>query len=51
MKTIRIVVHSAEGVALCFLTACREGGVKLGPHMEIETNSLHPILLQGNQTA
>ena len=33
MKTIGIVAHSAEGAALCFLTACREGGVRLGPHM------------------
>ena len=33
MKTIGIVAHSAEGAALCFLTACREGGVQLGPHM------------------
>jgi len=33
MKTIGIVAHSAEGAALCFLTACREGGLKLGPHM------------------
>src|SRR5215211_5486741 len=33
MKTIGIVAHSAEGAALCFLTACREGGMQLGPHM------------------
>lgn len=33
MKTIGIVAHSAEGAALCFLTACREGGLQLGPHM------------------
>jgi len=33
MKTIGIVAHSAEGAALCFLTACREGSVQLGPHM------------------
>lgn len=33
MKTIGIVAHSAEGGALCFLTACREGAVHLGPHM------------------
>src|SRR5678816_2842576 len=33
MKTIGIVAHSAEGAALCFLTACREGGRQLGPHM------------------
>lgn len=33
MKTIGIVAHSAEGAALCFLTACREGTVHLGTHM------------------
>ena len=33
MKTIGIAAHSAEGAALCFLTAVREGGAKLGPHM------------------
>jgi aspartate racemase len=33
MKTIGIVAHSAEGGALCFITACREGSVHLGPHM------------------
>jgi aspartate racemase len=33
MKTIGIVAHSAEGGALCFLTACREGGTLLGPFM------------------
>ncbi len=33
MKTIGIVAHSFEGGNLCFLTACREGGKKLGPHM------------------
>ncbi len=33
MKTVGIVAHSFEGAALCFLTACREGGVRLGPHM------------------
>jgi len=38
MKTIGIVAHSAEGGALCFLTACREGSVHLGPHM-------HPIVV------
>lgn len=32
MKTIGIVAHSVEGAALCFLTACREGAVQLGPH-------------------
>ena len=33
MKTIGIAAHSAEGGALCFLTACREGGTTLGAHM------------------
>lgn len=33
MKTLGIVAHSAEGGALCFLTACREGAARLGPHM------------------
>ena len=33
MKTIGIVAHSFEGGALCFITACREGVVLLGPHM------------------
>lgn len=32
MKTIGIVIHSAEGGALCLLTACREGSV-LGAFM------------------
>src|SRR6185436_16455568 len=38
MKTLGIVAHSAEGGALCFLTACREGAVHLGPHM-------HPTMI------
>ena len=33
MKSIGIVAHSAEGAALCFLTACHEGSAQLGPHM------------------
>jgi len=33
MKTIGIVAHSFEGGALCFLTACREGASRMGPHM------------------
>lgn len=32
MKTIGIAAHSAEGGALCFITACREGGKLLGEH-------------------
>ena len=38
MKTIGIVAHSAEGGALCFLTACREGSARLGPY-------LHPTIV------
>lgn len=33
MKTIGIVAHSAEGGALCFVSACREGQRQLGEHM------------------
>ena len=33
MKTLGIVAHSAEGAALCFLTACRESAMTLGPYM------------------
>ena len=33
MRTLGIVVHSAEGGALCFLAACREGAAHLGVHM------------------
>ena len=33
MRTIGIAAHSFEGGALCFLTACREGSRRLGPHM------------------
>jgi aspartate racemase len=33
MKTVGIAAHSAEGGALCFITACREGARHLGPHM------------------
>lgn len=36
MKRIGIVAHSAEGGALCFLTACREGQRLLGPHLHPE---------------
>lgn len=32
MKTIGILAHSAEGGALCFITACREGSKLLGEH-------------------
>lgn len=33
MKTIGIAAHSFEGGTLCLLTACREGGRLLGPHL------------------
>ncbi len=33
MKTIGILAHSAEGGALCFITTCREGAVRLAPYM------------------
>lgn len=36
MKRIGIVAHSAEGAALCFITACREGQLLLGAHMHPE---------------
>lgn len=36
MKRIGIVAHSAEGGALCFITACREGQKQLGAHMHPE---------------
>lgn len=36
MKRIGIVAHSAEGGTLCFITACREGQRRLGPHMHPE---------------
>jgi aspartate racemase len=36
MKRIGIVAHSAEGGALCFITACREGQKLLGAHMHPE---------------
>lgn len=32
MRTIGIAAHSSEGAGLCFLTACRVGGEKLGEH-------------------
>jgi aspartate racemase len=35
-KRIGIVAHSAEGGALCFITACREGQKLLGPHLHPE---------------
>lgn len=38
MKTVGIVAHSAEGGALCFITACREGAVFLGAYM-------HPTII------
>lgn len=38
IKKIGIVAHSYEGGSLCFLTACREGAKRMGPHM-------HPTIL------
>lgn len=38
MKTLGIVAHSAEGGALCFLTACHAGEAQLGAH-------LHPTIV------
>jgi aspartate racemase len=35
-KRIGLVAHSAEGGALCFITACREGQRILGPHFHPE---------------
>lgn len=32
-KHFGILAHSAEGASLCFLTFCREGFAKLGPHL------------------
>lgn len=36
MLRIGIVAHSAEGGALCFITACREGQRLLGAHLHPE---------------
>lgn len=36
MKRIGIVAHSAEGGALCFLSACRSGFAHIGTHMHPE---------------
>jgi len=33
MKTLGIAAHSFEGATLCFITACKEGALHLGPHM------------------
>src|SRR5262245_9137988 len=33
VKTLGIAIHGAEGGMLCFLTACQEGAVHLGPRM------------------
>ncbi len=33
MRTIGIAAHSFEGGSLCFLTVCKEGSHRLGPHM------------------
>jgi aspartate racemase len=43
-KHIGILAHSAEGSALCYLTACHEGIAALGPHLHPEiTMSLLPM--------
>ena len=49
MKKIGIVAHSAEGGALCFITACREGQNLLGPHMypEIVVSAIPMALSMG----
>jgi aspartate racemase len=36
MKRIGILAHSAEGAALCFLTAVHEGERRMGPHFHPE---------------
>jgi len=41
MKTIGIVAHSVEGASLCYLTACHEGGKRLGIHM-------HPTIVMSS---
>lgn len=38
VKTIGICAHSYEGGALCYLTACREGALLMGPHMHPSIN-------------
>ena len=49
MKKIGIVAHSAEGGALCFITACRAGQSALGPHMypEIVVSAIPMALSMG----
>ena len=43
-KHIGILAHSAEGAALCFLTACHEGSAALGTHQHPEiTMSILPM--------
>jgi aspartate racemase len=44
MKHIGILAHSAEGSALCYLTACHEGARRSGPHMHPDiTMSVIPM--------
>jgi aspartate racemase len=44
MKHIGILAHSADGAALCFLEACREGARRLGVHLHPEiTMSIMPM--------
>jgi aspartate racemase len=46
MKHIGILAHSFEGAALCFRTACLEGGRRLGEHMHPEiTMTCSPMAL------
>lgn len=48
MKHIGILAHSAEGSALCYLTACHEGGLKLGtynhPEITLSILPMGPVL-------
>jgi aspartate racemase len=44
LKHIGILAHSAEGSALCYLTAVHEGADRLGPHMHPDiTMSIIPM--------
>ncbi len=48
MKHIGILAHSAEGSALCYLTACHEGGQRLGaydhPEITMSVLPMGPVL-------
>ena len=44
MKHIGILAHSAEGSALCYITACHEGSRRMGEHKHPEiTLSVLPM--------